>query len=60
MEPPARTDSESLRDEKGKVLKAIPALEPGDLVRGQFRGYRTEKGVAADSRTRRILAAGTM
>ena len=46
MEPPARTDSESLRDEKVKVLKSIPALEAGDIVRGQFRGYRQEPGVA--------------
>ncbi len=49
MEPPVRTDSESIRDEKVKVLKAIPALTPADVVRGQFRGYRQEKGVAANS-----------
>ena len=49
MEPPARMDSESLRDEKVKVLKAIPALEAADIVRGQFRGYRSEPGVAAGS-----------
>ncbi len=46
MEPPARTDSESIRDEKVKVLKSIRALGPDDVVRGQFRGYREEKGVA--------------
>ena len=49
MEPPVRTDSESIRDEKVKVLKAMPPLEPGNLVRGQFRGYRKEGGVAPDS-----------
>jgi glucose-6-phosphate 1-dehydrogenase len=49
MEPPVRADSESIRDEKVKVLKAIPPLAATDLVRGQFRGYRSEKGVAADS-----------
>jgi glucose-6-phosphate 1-dehydrogenase len=49
MEPPVRTDSESIRDEKVKVLKAMPPLEPGNLVRGQFRGYRKEAGVAPDS-----------
>jgi glucose-6-phosphate 1-dehydrogenase len=49
MEPPIRTDSESVRDEKAKVLKAIPPLEPKNLVRGQFRGYRQEPGVAPDS-----------
>src|SRR5262245_4252008 len=49
MEPPVRSDSESMRDEKVKVLKAIPPLKPENLVRGQFRGYRQEKGVAANS-----------
>jgi glucose-6-phosphate 1-dehydrogenase len=49
MEPPVRTDSESIRDEKVKVLKAIESLSPDDLVRGQFRGYRSEKGVAPSS-----------
>src|SRR5499426_3459133 len=49
MEPPVRTDSESIRDEKVKILKAIESLEPDDLVRGQFRGYRAETGVAPDS-----------
>jgi glucose-6-phosphate 1-dehydrogenase len=49
MEPPPRTDSESIRDEKVKVLKAIPPLESTNLVRGQFSGYRKEKGVALDS-----------
>ncbi len=56
MEPPARLDSESLRDEKVKVLKAIPALEPGDVVRGQFRGYRDEPGVAAGSQVETFAA----
>ena len=49
MEPPARLDSETIRDEKVQVLKAIPPIEANNLVRGQFRGYRNEKGVAADS-----------
>jgi glucose-6-phosphate 1-dehydrogenase len=56
MEPPVRADSESIRDEKVKVLKAIPALRPEDVVRGQFRGYRTEKGVAADSKMETFVA----
>jgi glucose-6-phosphate 1-dehydrogenase len=49
MEPPVRTDSETIRDEKVKVLKAMPALTADNIVRGQFRGYRSEKGVASDS-----------
>jgi glucose-6-phosphate 1-dehydrogenase len=49
MEPPAGSDSESVRDEKVKIFKSMPALAPSDVVRGQFRGYRKEPGVAADS-----------
>ena len=56
MEPPARTDSESVRDEKVKVLKSIAALGPGDVVRGQFRGYRNERGVAAGSQVETFAA----
>ena len=56
MEPPARTDSESMRDEKVKVLKAIPPIAAPDLVRGQFRGYRNEPGVAADSKVETFAA----
>src|SRR5262249_51864540 len=44
MEAPAAEDSESVRDEKVKVLKSIPAVEAEHVVRGQFRGYRSEKG----------------
>ncbi|MGH8247336.1 MAG: glucose-6-phosphate dehydrogenase, partial [Gammaproteobacteria bacterium] len=56
MEPPVNMDSESIRDEKVKVLKAIPPIEEKDLVRGQFRGYRNEKGVAKDSQTETFAA----
>ena len=56
MEPPVRTDSESIRDEKVKVLKAMPPLTAKNLVRGQFRGYRKEPGVAADSKMETFAA----
>ena len=56
MEPPPRTDSESIRDEKVKVLKAIPPLDQKSVVRGQFRGYRNEKGVAQDSKMETFAA----
>jgi glucose-6-phosphate 1-dehydrogenase len=49
MEPPVRADSESIRDEKAKVLKAMLPLDPEHLVRGQFRGYREEPGVKPNS-----------
>jgi glucose-6-phosphate 1-dehydrogenase len=56
MESPPRIDSESVRDEKVKVLKSIPPLERQDVVRGQFRGYRDEPGVAADSQVETFAA----
>jgi glucose-6-phosphate 1-dehydrogenase len=56
MECPARRDSESMRDEKVKVLKAIPPIAPQDLVRGQFRGYLDEKGVAPNSQVETFAA----
>jgi glucose-6-phosphate 1-dehydrogenase len=49
MECPARHDSESIRDEKVKVLKAIPAIEPCNVLRGQFLNYHDENGVAPNS-----------
>ncbi len=49
MEPPVGADDDSIREEKAKVLRAIPALDPRDVVRGQFRGYHDEKGVAPGS-----------
>ena len=56
MEPPIRTDSESIRDEKVKVLKSIPPLTADNIVRGQFRGYRSEKGVASNSTVETFVA----
>jgi glucose-6-phosphate 1-dehydrogenase len=56
MEPPVRTDSESIRDEKVKVLKAIPPLRAEEVIRGQFKGYRSEPGVAADSQVETFAA----
>src|SRR5262249_45289978 len=56
MEPAARYDSESMRDEKVKVLKSIAPIQENDLVRGQFRGYRDENGVAKNSQTETFAA----
>jgi len=56
MEAPVRTDSESIRDEKVKVLKAMRTLGPDDIVRGQFSGYQQEPGVAAGSTTETFAA----
>jgi glucose-6-phosphate 1-dehydrogenase len=56
MEPPVNTEGESLRDEKVKVLRAVRPASPTRLVRGQFSGYRSEPGVAADSRVETFAA----
>ncbi|HEX3231508.1 MAG TPA: glucose-6-phosphate dehydrogenase [Pyrinomonadaceae bacterium] len=56
MEPPVRTDSESVRNEKAKVLSAIRPLEEKNVVRGQFRNYRNENGVASNSQVETFAA----
>jgi glucose-6-phosphate 1-dehydrogenase len=56
MEPPAGLDAESIRDERVTVLRAVRALEPKEVVRGQFRGYRDETGVAKGSQTETFAA----
>ena len=49
MEPPSAADADAVRDQKVLVLKAMQPLTARDVVRGQFRGYRDEPGVAPDS-----------
>jgi glucose-6-phosphate 1-dehydrogenase len=49
MDAPVERTHESLRDEKARLLKSIAPLRPDGVVRGQFRGYREEDGVAPDS-----------
>jgi glucose-6-phosphate 1-dehydrogenase len=49
MDAPAERDPEALRDEKSRLLKSIKPLTPKQVVRGQFKGYRDEDGVAKDS-----------
>src|SRR5947207_12534968 len=56
MEPPVRADSESIRDEKVKVLKAIPPIDEKHVIRGQYRGYLEERGVAKDSQIETFAA----
>jgi glucose-6-phosphate 1-dehydrogenase len=64
MEPPAALEPKAIRDEKAKVLHCLrpPAEVPdptGQLVRGQYDGYRQEPGVRPDSDTETYLAART-
>jgi glucose-6-phosphate 1-dehydrogenase len=56
MECPAANDHAARRDERGRLLKAMRTLQPSDVVRGQFRGYRNEPGVASDSHVETFAA----
>jgi glucose-6-phosphate 1-dehydrogenase len=56
MEPPVGASAEGLRDEKAQLLRAIRPVDCGDVVRGQFRGYRSEEGVAPDSQVETFAA----
>jgi len=57
MESPPTTSHDSIRDEQVKVFRMIRPLGPEDVVRGQFRGYRQEEGVARDSKVETFVAA---
>jgi glucose-6-phosphate 1-dehydrogenase len=56
MEPPIMSHRESMRDEQVKVFRMIRPLDPASLVRGQYRGYRREQGVAAASQVETFAA----
>ncbi len=56
MEPPVTSEASAMRDEKVKVLKAVKALDPSKVVRGQVEGYLDEEGVAEDSDTETFAA----
>jgi glucose-6-phosphate 1-dehydrogenase len=56
MEPPVSLSAEHLRDEKEKVFEALRPIDVRHVVRGQYQGYRSEPGVAADSDTETMVA----
>lgn len=56
MEAPPAHDPEAVRDEKARILQAMRPLDPREVVRGQFRGYRAEPGVAPDSTVETFFA----
>ncbi|MGQ0593455.1 MAG: glucose-6-phosphate dehydrogenase, partial [Gammaproteobacteria bacterium] len=56
MDAPVGRDPESMRAEKLRLFRAMRPLDPARVVRGQFRGYRDEAGVAADSRVETFAA----
>jgi glucose-6-phosphate 1-dehydrogenase len=57
MEPPVSDAPDALRDERVKVLEAMQPLSPSNVVMGQYRGYREEKGVDPASNTDTFFAA---
>ena len=56
MDAPIGRDPESIRVEKLQLFRAMRPLRPADVVRGQFRGYRDEADVAADSNVETFAA----
>ena len=56
MDAPAGRDPEAMRTEKLRLFRAMRPLQPGQVVRGQFRGYRDEAGVAPHSQVETFAA----
>ena len=56
MDPPTGEESEALRDQKSSLLKAVRPIEPTDVVRGQYVGYRDVPGVHAGSTVETYIA----
>lgn len=56
MEAPTGLHCEAIRDEQAKIFRTIPPLDSKHLVRGQFNGYKNEKGVAPDSKVETFAA----
>ena len=56
MDAPIGDDPQSIRAEKLRLFRAMQPLQPGHVVRGQFRGYRNEPGVARDSQVETFAA----
>ncbi|HMJ03354.1 MAG TPA: glucose-6-phosphate dehydrogenase, partial [Conexibacter sp.] len=56
MEPPTALEPRAITEEKNKVFRSLKPLDPASVVRGQYEGYRSEPGVAADSDTETFVA----
>src|SRR5271170_143864 len=56
MDPPVGHEPEAMQAEKLRIFRAMRPLDPNEVVRGQFRGYRDEKGVAAQSQVETFVA----
>ncbi|MBB4661897.1 glucose-6-phosphate dehydrogenase [Conexibacter arvalis] len=56
MEPPTSLEPRAITEEKNKVFRSMKPLDPREVVRGQYAGYRDEPGVAPDSETETFVA----
>ncbi len=56
MEPPTALQPASISEEKNKVFRSMVPIDPSNVVRGQYSGYRSEKGVNAESETETFIA----
>jgi glucose-6-phosphate 1-dehydrogenase len=56
MEPPTALEPRAISEEKNKVFRSLLPINPADVVRGQYAGYREEDGVAPDSETETFIA----
>jgi glucose-6-phosphate 1-dehydrogenase len=56
MEPPTALEPEPISEEKNKVFRSMLPIQPGDVVRGQYVGYRDEEGVDPQSETETLIA----
>jgi len=56
MEPPTALEPRAISEEKNKVFRSLLPIQPTDVVRGQYVGYRDEMGVAHDSETETFIA----
>src|SRR3712207_3208450 len=57
MEPPPSLEPRPLVEEKTKVFRSMLPIDQGDVVRGQYEGYRQEPGVKPDSQVETFVAA---
>jgi glucose-6-phosphate 1-dehydrogenase len=56
MEPPTSLAPEPIGEEKNKVFRCLLPLQPTDVVRGQYIGYRAEEGISRESDTETFIA----
>ncbi len=56
MEPPTALEQAPIGEEKNKVFRSMLPIEPGNVVRGQYVGYREEEGVDPESETETFIA----